>query len=293
MISGTLCLVSIVYWAWQHRWNQYPLQKAVEQADSWKVQRGGQSLQFLRQEKTWLVSAGADRFPADAEHVSQALEMLKTLNVENEISDRADRAAEFEVDAASGVQVEFFKGPQRLGGLVLGKPLAGMAQGYVRFPEKPNVFLASGMVRGWFASLALKNWRSRVLWALKDDPIVSILIETPTSRTYLLKSSNTWTCNGQAADKVASDALASRLSVLTADELIDLPAPPESSLEKLTLGHVIVQTQSTSYELRIGARDAKFQRSPAASTRDTYAVWLYDPTVEGLLKHPADFLSKL
>ena len=126
-------------------------------------------------------------------------------------------------------------------------------------------------------------------------------METPSSRTYLLRSSNTWTCNGQEANANAAGALASALATLEVDEFVEPPIPAELggearqgrpaelAPEKLSFARVIVQTTSASYELKFGKRDAKFQRSAARLAHSPNIFWLYDIHVNALLKSPADF----
>jgi len=290
-LTGVLFLVTAGYWIWQHRSGQrFPFEKSVPQADIWTLQYGPTTLVFAHRVNDWTVSAGSGAFTADINRVKKALDNFQALSVEDEISDRADRASEFEVDAASGVRVELMKGPASLGAVILGKPAPDVGHSYIRFPEMPNVYLAKGIVRATLFPIDLKNWRSKDLWFLNDDPIVSILIETPSARTYLLRSSDTWTCNGEPADKTAAESLASQLHALRADEVVDLPIPADLAPEKLTFARIVVQTKSSAHELHLGTRDAKFQRSPAALANDTNIVWLYDYRVNALLKTPSDFL---
>jgi len=62
---------------------------------------------------TWKVLTGTNSYPAEESQIAALLSGLKDVQVEDEISDRADRASDYEVNVESVTRIQFLtrKGP--------------------------------------------------------------------------------------------------------------------------------------------------------------------------------------
>ena len=86
---------------------------------------------------------------------------LKNVQLEDVISERADRAADFQVDAAGGLRVTV---RDHAGALladgVFGKQAMDATHIYFRFPDQPKVYLARGFYRGDLGGADFSGWRT-------------------------------------------------------------------------------------------------------------------------------------
>jgi hypothetical protein len=269
--------------------------KAADKAEQIVLKQGAQSLNLRRETGLWKVSAGAPpAYPADPELVKPLISGIKNLQVEDEISDRADRAADYDLSPESGTRVQLLdaKGATLAEG-IFGKQAPDFTHLYFRYPDKPNVFLARGLVKGDLGRLEVNYWRSRQLIDIPEAKIQHIVMDAKGFKTDLVRTStDAWSVNGKPADPGFVNALIGTYAHSHVDDFVDPSVYPKLTVEGLTFAHVNVVGTDASVDLRIGAQDPKSKRYPASTGKDQGLVWLSQATIDSLLKNPAVFKTK-
>ena len=84
---------------------------------------------------------------------------------------------------------------------LFGKQAPDMAHIYFRYPDKANVYLVRGVLRGDLGKVEVNSWRSRDLIDIAETKIQAITIEGKGFKTELVRTSTeAWTMNGKAVD---------------------------------------------------------------------------------------------
>ncbi len=109
-----------------------------------------------------MLSGSGTPYLAEESQVKSLISGLKDVQIEDEISDRADRASDYEVNAESGTRVDFLdaKGTKLAEG-IFGKQAPDYSHIYFRYPDKPNVYLARGLFRGELGQPDPDSWRKK------------------------------------------------------------------------------------------------------------------------------------
>lgn len=290
-VSGGLALLVVGIFFVHRPHQEAPFAKGVDKAEKITLQEGSATVQLIREGSLWQVGKGSeDRYKADDDKVKSLLNALRSVQVEDAISDRPERASDFEVTPASGTRVTLAtKSGARLGEGIFGKQAPDFAHIYFKFPDKPDVFLARGMIRGDLGSVDLNAWRNREIWNIPDNQIQNIEIEGPGFKTSLARSSDTWSSHGEKLDSAKVWALVGSLAHLRADDFVDLSKQPDLSASKLTYAHVIVQTTGETHEIYMGAADPKTQRYPFAVDKDSSVAWMADSKAKSILRKVSEF----
>ncbi len=272
-----------------------PFAKVADTAAKIRIQQGPVGVDLSKQGGEWRVLRGAGLSdPADADRIKDLLASLKEVQIEDEISNHAERASEFEVDAASGTLLSFqdAKGLPLVEG-IFGKQAPDVAHIYFRYPDHPNVYLARGLVRGEIGKADPIAWRSRQLVDIPESKMQGILIEGPGFKTDLVRaSSEAWTMNGKSVDTGLVNTLVGALAHLRAEDLVDPAAYPKLSYEGLSYARLRVQGADSALELRVGPMDVKSKRYPVSTGKDAGLAWLAPSLVDPLLQKPSAFKTK-
>jgi hypothetical protein len=288
LVSGVLLLLWIVYLYRQVPHARAPFAKAADAAERIVLEQGSGKVELQKQGSAWKVaSSSGPLYAADEERVRTLLSGIKDVQVEDEISDRADRAAEFEVDAESGTRVRLVgpSGSQSVEG-VFGKQSPDISHIYFRYPDQPNVYLARGIMRGDLGTADVNSWRSRQLMDLPETKIQAITIEGKGYKTELVRmSTDSWTLNGKEVEPGPINILVGTLAHLTASNFIDSAAYPGLTYEGLTYALVLVKGADASFELKIGAEDAKSKQYPVSINKDAGLAWIPEAGVNTILQY--------
>jgi hypothetical protein len=163
VLAGLLVLLWIAYLYRMVPHSQAPFAKAETLAQRVALEQGPKKIELLKKGKDWQVSSGdgSSSYPVEECRVKSLLVALKNVQVEDEISDRADRAADYEVNAGSGTCVRLFdaKGTKLAEGL-FGKQSPDSSHIYFRYLDKPNVYLVRGIIRGELGPVDIQGWRT-------------------------------------------------------------------------------------------------------------------------------------
>jgi len=293
--AAILLLIWMMYVYRQVPHEKTPFAKMADKADQIILSQGSRAVVMRRGAGQWKVGlASAPFYAADSELIKPLLSNLNGLQVEDEITDRADRAADYDVTAETGIHVRLLDARQAgLAEGIFGKQAPDFGHIYFRYSDKPNVYLARGLIRGDLGRMELNYWRSRQLFDIPEAKIQSIVIEGKGFTTDLKRvSTDTWTLNGKPADSGFVNALIGTYAHSHVDDFVDTAAYPNLTFEGLTYAHLRVMGTDTSFDLRIGAQDPKTKRYPASAGKDQGLVWLSQATLDSLLKKPAVFKTK-
>jgi hypothetical protein len=293
-ISGILTLLVLVYFYLQVPHHQAPFGRALDGAQQITLRIGSSKVQLDKEGTTWKVSSGAaGPFPADSGKVKSLLDGLRNVQAEDEISNNPQRAADFQVNAASGVDVAIFKpGGTLLAEGIFGKQAPDFNHIYFKFPNKPSVYLARGIIRGELGEPDLNSWRSHQLLDIPDEQIRAIFIEGHGFKTPLVRSSDTWSANGEKLNAAPVWGLVGMLAHLHVDDFVDLSQHPALAAARLTYASVVVQTTTGNHQLHFGAPDTKDKRTPVSVDQEPSVGWISESTAGAVLRKLSDFQIK-
>jgi Domain of unknown function (DUF4340) len=195
----------------------------------------------------WTVAAGGAKGPAFAADVGLAQGLARTLaelQAPDFVTDRADRQAELEVDAAKGVPVKASTAGGVVRDLVVGK--ASKSGGaYVRAASSSEVFSARGPL-SHEVRRALRDWRDKRIPTAPAAEVVRVQVEPTVGVGFTVVKDGAWKLQGAAPadfrfDPDAAQRLVGQLASLTAQDFVSgeaavaASAAPETTLT-LTLG---------------------------------------------------------
>lgn len=294
-ISGGLLLLWLVYLCKQVPRRQDPFAKSVDVAEGIILEEGPSKIVLKKEAKTWKVGLGEGPFfPAEEDRTQTLLSALKGVQLEDVISDRADRAADFEVNPESGTRVRLLNANgATLSEGIFGEQAPDFNHIYFRFPDKPHVYLARGLTRGELGGIELNGWRDRRLFDLPEAHIQAITIESQGFKTDLIRTStDAWTMNGHTVDPSPVNALIGTLAHLRADDFVDPATHPALSFEGLTFARLSVKGSEKLSELRMGVQDSKTKRYPVSIGKDASLAWVSEHTLHSILLKPSSFKPK-
>jgi len=292
---GLLLLGVLSLFLWHLPKPKMPFQGKTAKAEQIHLSQGGQQLILEKKNAHWTaILAGGTPVKSDETKIQIFLDGLESVEVEEIISDRVDRYSDYQVDDASGTHIVLMGTNQHiLSEGIFGKPAPDYFHLYFRYPDRPSVHLATGMLRAELGHVNLSEWRSRRIVDIADSQkIQAITIEAPGFKTKLVSlSSVAWTCNGQPADIAYVTILKEQIMRLAAQDFVDLKQYPELAREKLLFAHLDVQTGPETYHIYLGKPNSEKQ-TPVATNADDTMYWINQVQVNSLLKKPQDFYLK-
>ncbi len=285
----TALIVAHLYFQVPHR--KMPYAKAIDQASRITLTQGGAGIELQRNGKDWTVQASSSpAYPVDADRLRTLLSGLPELQLEDIIADRADRAPDFEVDAASGTRVTLYgSNHAALADGIVGKQAPDFNHIYFRFPDQSNVYLARGLIRGELGGAALPEWRSKDIVTTAEPDFRRIQIQKGGTPFTLERSSNTWMLEGRTINPAPVYTLTGALAHLKADSFIP---DKEASTIKFSAGRIEFSTDKDTDTLSFSAPDATTHRIAVRleNTHQTYSV--SEPKVLALFPKKSTFTAQ-
>jgi hypothetical protein len=266
-----------------------PFASQLPQTEKMTVQVATTTLSFVKDQGTWRVQMGsAGPFKADAGRIEGLQNSLKSLEVEDVISEKGQHASDFELNPDSATAITLLdKNQKELAAGLFGKRADDGAHTYFRYPNSPTIYLARGAVQ---VELNFNAWRDTVLLEAPEEKVLTLLIEGPGYETTLLRTSDTWSVNGNVIDPQPVWSLLGTLAHLRTQEFADLVARPDLAANQLRYATITLQlTEGPNQVLHIGSRDSKTRRYPVSVNDETSVYWLPEATVQAFLKKPSDF----
>jgi hypothetical protein len=257
---------------------------SIDKAAQVTLTQGTNRVVLVRRDPEWVVSSGSStvQVPVESTRAKGLRTTLQGVHVEDEISDREDRAPEFEVTAQAGTRVTLTdaKGNTVADG-IFGKQAPDFTHIYFRYPDSPTVYLASGVVRGELDPVA-KNWRNHDVVSITEAEMQSIQVQQGDKAWALQRSSGTWMLDGKPADTTQVYRLVGTLAHLRADDFPDDERAMTGEIAQLT-----VRGATASVTLRIGALDTAAHRYLAATNKLPGVFWLSEDKVKTFLVNPS------
>jgi hypothetical protein len=241
-----------------------------------EIQRPDSRIVLEKKDDAWHVREPVD-FPADKDAVNGLVESLRTLSVGDRLTQRPEKHAAFEVTESSGIRVQVTGAKTGPVGLIVGKMASDYTHVYVRRPETPDVYLASGLRRSDLEK-PVTQWRDRRVASLGAAEVIGLEVRRKKDAFVLQKSSETWTINGKPADNQRVDPVISQLRTLSADEFVDPPASQDLKawgLEPPSEALVIRLAQGDPQELRLGKKDPKSERVIVQRAGEDTLFWVF------------------
>jgi hypothetical protein len=270
-----------------------PFAGTIDKADRITVKTGDSSVDLTRDSATWTVSGGSASpgYKADPDKVKSLLNALENVEVEDVISEHPGDAAEFELNPASATQIQLLsKSGTALAAGWFGKQAPDFTHLYFKYPDQPSVHLARGAIRGELGQAELRWWRDRTLFNFGENQVLNLLIEMPTHKTALARSSTTWTCNGRLIDPAPVWGIIGTLAHLRAEDFVDPSKDPGLTAASLTFATVHIQLpDTTAHTLHLGKLDPQTTRYPVSVDTDPSVGWVPEGTIKAILQKPGNF----
>lgn len=296
--AAVLAVGLLSYLFFQTPRHSFPYGSAVDRADQVVLKIGVSQVRLQRDGTSWKVDTGPGSAGVRVQdsRVKSLLETLRTARLEDEISDQASRAADFELNPESGTQITLLnRAGSSLADGLFGKQASDFTHIYFKFPNRPSIYLMQGVIRGDLGGTDMKAWQNKDLLTFPGSDIDAVLIETPKSRVYLVhKASDTWLCNDRPTLTALAETVTSALGDLSADDFVDTAQDPGLAVDKLTYAKITIQTHTAqSYELHFGAKDSETNRYPVALGVGPQVYWLNERKAEPLFLPLSYFHPKL
>jgi len=184
IVAILLVLLLLVYFYRQVPHSQSPFSHSQDDTTLVTLTQHARGVQLKKNGATWTVqaisSAGSTvqatsvAWPADNDMVKTLLSGLQTVQLEDVISDRADRQGDFEVDEMHGLHVAAMGKSGTLSSGVFGKQAPDFTHLYFKFADRPQIYLARGIIRGELGGADSLKGRSHQLMVLPKTAIKEI-----------------------------------------------------------------------------------------------------------------------
>jgi hypothetical protein len=297
ILTGVLALVVLVHTLLQRSHSQTPFGRDIENVQKITLQMGPEKIVLQKDGSDWFVAAstGPERYRADSTvKIPAMISQLKNLQLEDVISDRPDRAADYGVEPAHGLLVSLFRGNGSLiAEGVFGKQAQDFTHIYFKFNDQPSVYLGRGAIRGEIGEANVTWWRDRSLLNIPEDQVEAIFIDGPGFKTPLARSSDTWSSNGIVVDATPVWGLVGVMAHLKLDDFINPAEHPELAVDKLHYATITLQIKGgIVHEIHFGRKDGPSKRYPVAVDKDPTLGWVSEATANSLLRKPSEFHRK-
>lgn len=271
-----------------------PYAAAMDRAQEIVLTQQDHRVRLYKDSQHWVVAPASATavFPIDEERWRTLDSALRNAQLEEVISDRADRASDYEVDAVKGLRVVVSAGGKTLVDGFFGKQAPDMAHLYFRFADGPTVYLARGLFKGELGGADVSGWRSHEVMAISEGQITGVEIRTKSFVTTLTKSSDTWTLGHLPADAERVDLLLGAIARLRADDFVDPANPAGPTFTALNEATVVVSSSQTVTTLHIGPLDTAAKRYPVSTAAANGVAWVAQPRLAAILVKPQDLLRK-
>jgi len=278
-----------VYLEVPHR--KAPFAKATDQSARIELSQGASGVTLIRSGKDWTVQSSTSAvYPADPDRVRTLLSGLPSVQLEDVIADRADRAADFDVDPAKGTRVQLLGASKNLlADGIFGKQAPDYSHIYFRFPDQNTVYLARGILRGELGGTTLEEWRSRDIVTAAEPDFRAIQVDKGGSHFTFEHSSDTWTLDGRKIDPAPVYGLSGTLAHLKADAFL---TETEAAAQTFTAGKITFTTDAGSKTLLFAPTDPKTKRVAVRIDGDPQAFWIFDSKAQSLFPKKSSFTYK-
>lgn len=290
LVLGGLWLV-YMYRQVPHR--QKPFANAMSKAGEIVIREPSGVLQLKKVAGSWKVVGFSDQvYPADNNKVGNLTSALISAALEDVISDNPASYPDFETTKDSGTHVSVNDSNGRiLASGLFGKQSPDFTHLYFRYPDRPEVYLLRGVIRGEIGPVNVKAWRDADLLSVPETDVRFLQIQNPSGTLSLEHSSETWTSGGRVIDPAPIYTLLGVLGHLKADDWVE-PSTASIRMEALTFASVTLKTDKATSSLKIGPLDKKSNRYPVAASAEAGVAWVAADRLKPVFLKASDLKTK-
>ncbi len=252
------------------------------------LSRGGDEIVLAREGAGWQVTTPKPPDRADKDAVEGLLLALRGLAIESEVSSHPESLELYGLNAASATRVALHdaKGKSLFDG-EFGKEAIGYQSAYFRWPEKPSVYLATG-VSPYQVERSSESFRDHALLPQAGISWSEIRLKSGARSYILTRSSAAWTAKPSLPARSADSVVATLFNMRLAQFL---PEPEARRYGKFSQAVLMIEAEGAGKafaDWTIGAEKPYQGGSPyyryavSASRHAGGLVSVYD--VESLLR---------
>jgi len=306
LVLGVFVVLLVVFFATREREVSVGVRKLeLPQIDKDKVVAveisGAKSATLKKEVGGWTVADPAkpdQKHPADETQVNSALDALKEMKVQDLISDKAERQAEYETDDAKGLKLKVASAGAPSLDLVIGKS-AKTGGVYIRKANESATYVAQGRFQ-WLFRKDVNGWRKRAIFDLKPDQISELTVRPKGAEPYVIQAKGEgggWFLKegtplppGFRFDASAAQGSVQQFASLRAQDFVDAAANDESL--GLSGEHTVLEAQLKDGK-KIALHIGKEYESKDVPTKGAVAARVEgDPQVYLIPKYSATNLSR-
>jgi hypothetical protein len=183
----------------------------VDSAAIQKIEIGtGENLVVLekRSDKWWVTNPM--EYPANAQFTSDLVSKLSDLQIENLISEQADKQELFEVNGEKGTKVAIYAGGKEPSTIIIGKMNDNYRHTYMRKADSDKIYLIKGVYKSYLTR-KVKDWRDKTIASYDKDQLQGFVFTYPNKTFELTKSDTEWTVKSGTEQFVADKGIVERL----------------------------------------------------------------------------------
>lgn len=120
---------------------------------------GAQHVELKKNGNEWMVETSSGSRPAEPSRVENTLSLLAGVDIGHVLSESPETAALFEVNEAGGTRVTMTNASGKIvADGIFGKQSPDFSHFYFRYPNRPAVYLATGLFRGELTPGHPEDW---------------------------------------------------------------------------------------------------------------------------------------
>ncbi|MDY6970204.1 MAG: DUF4340 domain-containing protein [Spirochaetota bacterium] len=140
------------------------------EADEIVINKEDKPIRIYKKEDKWVIDAAA--YPADDSIVSQLIEKMKELKIIDFIS-RKEHYQRYDLSQDKAIRVTVSKENEILRDVLVGKKSPAGRSSYIKFFEKPEIYLASGWLINDY-NKSVEDIRDKKIYEISEDAVESI-----------------------------------------------------------------------------------------------------------------------
>ncbi len=303
IIIGVFVVLLVIVLATRERQVSVGVRKlelpAIDKEKVVAIEIAGPKAASLKKEGAgWTVTDPAkpdQKRPADEQQINAALDAYNELKLDDLVSDKPERHAEYELDESKSLKVKIVSQGAPSIDLLVGKPTKS-GGAYLREPKSNSVFAAQGRF-GWLVRKDANAWRKRSILSAKLEEVSEVTVAPKDADAYVLvNGEGGWKLNegtklpdGFRYDASAGQGVVQQLLNLRTQEFMD-SSPGDEALG-FTGPHSIVDAKfkdGKEVKLHLG----KEQEGKENASKMVAARLDGDPQIYLLPNYAANVLTK-
>jgi len=194
----------------------------------------GQKFTISKVSFLWKITSPVD-YQANQSFVMQMLSSLSHYKITSLVSDNPSNKSYYGFNDSDCVKITVYQNDSPAGSMYVGKMGTSGSHSYVKYADKDNVYLADGIVRGFFyKEKGMNEWRDLAILSLNRQGILSLDFNSPKEHYTLVKDTATGDYHAGGKDSVNTEtlnALTSMLANMNTQSFKDTVISPDTKAE--------------------------------------------------------------